>query len=266
MWARRRSAASSTPNADALRSLSSEALFDVRQQAEFFVSLGQTDQAIRILEARIGEHGESSPMAYIDLLRIFHSLGMRNDFRQVREDFSLLFNVTVPEFSSFRDEGKGLDTYPAIMGQIMASWPTSQVLSIIETAVFRGPANDKAIRYDLCAFQELLLLHALAQQIMDAAVASMKAGGGGVAAPVPMQARPAVAPARPAIPEFSPSGSTPLLAQEDDVDLDLDLTDPQAGVSAFDPMVASPAVTAQLRKPELDNLMDFDPSLLDRKP
>lgn len=145
------------------RTINSEELFDIRQQAEFFVSLGQTDQAVRILENRINDDGETSPLIYLDLLNIFYSLGLKTDFRQFREDFNLLFNGRVPEFDAFRDEGKGLESYPHVLAHIIALWGTPKALMVIEASIFRDPWDDKSPPFDLAAFRDLLLLHAIAQ-------------------------------------------------------------------------------------------------------
>ena len=145
------------------RSINSEALFDIRQQAEFFVSLGQTDQAVRILENRIIENGESSPLIYLDLLKILHTVGLESDFHQFREDFNLLFNCKVPEFSAFNDEGKSLDDYPHVLAHITALWATPKALMVIEASIFRDPWDDKSPPFEMAAFRDLLLLHAIAQ-------------------------------------------------------------------------------------------------------
>ncbi len=145
------------------RSINSEELFDIRQQAEFFVSLGQTDQAVRILENRINEEGETSPLIYLDLLKIFHSLGLKTDFRQFREDCNLLFNAKVPEFDSFTEEGKGIEGYPHVLAHVIALWGTPKASMVIEASIFRDPWDDKSPPFDLAAFRDLLLLHAIAQ-------------------------------------------------------------------------------------------------------
>lgn len=153
------------------RSINSEEIFDIRQQAEFFVSLGQTDQAVRILENRIIDNGESSPLIYLDLLAILHAVGLKSDFRQFREDFNLLFNSKVPEFSAFKEEGKSLEDYPHVLAHIMALWPKPKVLMVIEASIFRDPWDDKSPPFELAAFRDLLLLHAIAQGIVSQASA-----------------------------------------------------------------------------------------------
>ena len=147
----------------AMRPINSEQLFDVRQQADFFVSLGQTDQAVQILEKQINDHGETSPLIYLDLLQIFHSLNLKTDFRQFREDFNLLFNGRVPEFAAFRNEGRSLEEYPHVLAHITALWSTRKALMVIEASIFRDSLDDRSAPFDLAAFRELLLLHAIAQ-------------------------------------------------------------------------------------------------------
>ena len=147
------------------RLIDTDGLFDIRQQAEFFVSLGQTDQAVRVLENRIAESGETSPLAYLDLLKIFHSLGLKADFRQVREDFNLLFNARLPEFASFDSEGRDLESYPAIVDRLIAVWGRPEILPAIEYWLFREPANTQRDVLDLAAFRDLLLVHAVAQSV-----------------------------------------------------------------------------------------------------
>ena len=207
--------AADSPQQGTRRSINSEELFDLRQQAEFFVSLGQTDQAVSILERRISESGESSPAAYLDLLRIFHSLGLRADFRQVVDDFCLLFNVQIPEFSRFMDEGKDLEAYPDALARITAEWATPRVFATIEASLFRDQRSTPREVFDLAAFRDLLLLHAVAPGGgADAAVARLAATGAAAAW------RGTGAPAA-----VVRHGDVPLPTLDGLVDLDIDLSD-----------------------------------------
>jgi pilus assembly protein FimV len=206
------------------RAINSDALFDVRQKAEFFVSLGQTDQAVQILEKQISDDGQTSPLIYLDLLRIFHSLNMKTDYRQFREDFNLLFNAKVPEFAAFKDEGKDLEGYAPALKHITALWNTPKVLFVIEGAIFRDPLDDASKPFDLSAFRDLLLLHAIAQSTADQGapvsdLAPLHAGG-------PFPKPPDVLATAPGFVQISGG------AVAAPVDLDLDLSDL---VSAVDP-------------------------------
>ncbi|MEY4883794.1 MAG: hypothetical protein RIS34_1648 [Pseudomonadota bacterium] len=153
-------------------SINADEVFDVRQQADFFVSLGQTDQAIRVLESHIAENAESSPILYLDLLQLFHSLSLKTDFRQFRDDFNLLFNAHIPEFAFFKQEGQGLEAYADVLSDITALWSSPKVLALIEGCIFKSAWDDRGRSFDLAAFRELLLLHAMAQSEHDSASGS----------------------------------------------------------------------------------------------
>jgi len=239
------------------RLINADDLFDVRQQAEFFVSLGQTDQAVRILENRIIESGEASPLAYLDLMKIFHSLGLKADFRQVRDDFAQLFNVPVPEFAGFENEGRDLEDYPEILATLLDVWGKPEILANIEAMLFRDPSNSNREPVDLAAFRDLLLLHAIAHsapslpdQLHEATERSIPRSP---FSPASKFASQALAPtsAHDPLPELDP-------AAEVDLDLDLDLSEPQPIL----PPVDASALSAPLPAVDPGNLIDFDlPSL-----
>lgn len=150
------------------RSLNSEAVMDIRQQAEFFVSLGKADQAVRILERYIQESESPNPLLYLDLMGIFHALGLKIDFRQAREDFNLLFNGRAPEFALFMVEGRNLDAYPEVLARIGAHWGTARAVEVIESCIFRDPWEAKQTPFDLGAFRDLLMLHEIALDVLQA--------------------------------------------------------------------------------------------------
>ena len=250
--------------------LNASSVFDVRQQAEFFVSLGQTDQAVRILEKQISESEDPNPHVYLDLLAIFHSLSLKVDFRQFREDFNLLFNGRVPEFSAFKDEGQALEAYPAVLDSISAVWPSAKVLGVIESLIFRDPWETGSQPFDLAALRELLLLHAVAHRILVASpdIAPSGSAAGAVTA-AQANAKPYFADSGLGMPLPMPSpyataadagrlGAASDATGTQEVDLDLNLGD--AGLDldldlSADPLAkAAPSVA-------LDMDMDLDLSL-----
>ena len=170
--------------------LSADAVFDIRQQAEFFVSLGQTDRAIRVLEGQISATDVPNPLVYLDLLALLHIPSRKTDFRRVREDFNLLFNTNAPEFAQFNDEGRGLEAYPEVLSAIAALWPDLKVQAVIETCVLRDPWGSSSQPFDLAAFRDLLFLHALAQTM--AALPSTKSEMARAVSPLAQVAAPAV--------------------------------------------------------------------------
>ncbi|MFT5933478.1 MAG: hypothetical protein ACI9M6_000519, partial [Hydrogenophaga sp.] len=155
------------PSQATSRSLAAEELIDVQQQADFFISLGQDEQAIKLLRDHIAESQVPSALTYLDLLAIHHRQGNQEAYEQMRVDFNGLFNAGAPAFEQFSDEGRGLEFYERAMGRIQALWPKPRVLDVIEQSIFREAGDPQAGVFDLEAYRELLLLYALAKEMIQ---------------------------------------------------------------------------------------------------
>lgn len=149
------------------RYVNTEELFDVQQQSDFFVSLGQHEQAIAVLSEHIADNPETSALAYLDLLRIFHTLDRREDYARVGQEFERAFNASVPDFEQFSELGRGLEHYGSALARIEAQWPRPGTLSLIEELVFRKPGTRDDESFDLAAYRELLLLYSVAKEVID---------------------------------------------------------------------------------------------------
>lgn len=158
----------------ASRSVAAEELFDVQQQADFFVSLGEEEQAIQVLRNHIAESQEPSALAYLDLFRLYHKLDRRADYEELRVEFNHVFNAGAPPFDQYTDQSRGLDSYETAFSRIQSLWPDPRVLDVIEQSIFRhtGDADADAEVFDLEAYRELLLLHAVAKDIIKREVAA----------------------------------------------------------------------------------------------
>ena len=161
---------SSPPSHDAqsiAEVLTAQALFDVQEQAEFYASIGENDQAIDILQAHIAQHASSSPLAYIELLQLLYRLSRTEAFEQVRHQFQAHFNVKVPEFLGFSRKGHDLwSAHPEVLSKIEALWPTDEVQPLLRSLIIQQPNEAHAAadaRFDLSAFDDLLMLYNVAQ-------------------------------------------------------------------------------------------------------
>jgi len=207
------------------RGLSPEDFFDVQQHADFFVSLGQYDQAIDVLKKNIDENIEVSPLAYLELLKIYHTLSRQDDYNRLRGDFNRIFNGNVPPFASFNDEGLGLEDYPSALLSIEKHWGTPQVLDIIESNLYRTPGTSDGPAFDLAAYREFLLLYAIAKTMVRRSANSalpVEMQGGRMSRNAPITAAMASPPvARPSTPPppptFDPSMSSAMMLDEPQV-------------------------------------------------
>lgn len=139
-----------------------EELFDLQQQAEFFVSVGEHDQAIGVLRKYIATNETTAPAAYLELLRLYRSLSRVDDFNQLRAQFHRHFNALVPEFASFNRPGRPLLLYPEVLAGVEAIWSHESVLPLLDNLLFRH-ADTAPERFDLAAYDDLLLLNAIAR-------------------------------------------------------------------------------------------------------
>lgn len=147
-----------------VRQVNAEDLFDVQQQSEFFASLGQHEQAIGVLREHIAANPNTSALAYLDLLGVLQAVGRREDYTAVSREFNNTFHFDVPAYGQFNGGTWGLDHYRDALQLIVEKWPSQGTADLIEQFVFRKPssADDS---FDLPAYQDLLLLYAVARDL-----------------------------------------------------------------------------------------------------
>lgn len=255
------------------RSVATEELFDVQQQADFFMSLGEYQQAVEVLKSHLAESQEPSPLAYLDLLKLYHKLGRHDDYERLRQDFNHLFNAGAPAFEHYSDEGRGLEHYGMALSRIQALWPEPRVLDVIESSIFRENTDPDAEVFDLEAYRELLLLHAIAKEVITrsagrnrgaadfehTAIKPLKAAGSAaLAAAVAENARSGR--------ETQPLDEIPMASPRLGLDVDLDELSEISAFEASLPEIAVPVEPSAKPAPppgkgpdeDLGNLIDFE--------
>ncbi|WP_366117925.1 hypothetical protein [Acidovorax sp.] len=232
--------------------VSPEELFDIQQQAEFFISVGEHQQAIEVLKKHIAEHGDTSPLAYLELLRLYHSLSRVEEFSQLRAQFMQSFNAQVPEFAGFHRTGRMLYHYTEALAEIEAEWSSPAVLLVLEKMLFRREAESPVERFDLAAYDDLLLLLSIAQTTPASARG---------AAPPRKRTTPLSAPAmveglqeRPAVPQqvLAPEHDLPLDSLNAALEFDFDEVFPSARPAAPQSAVAPAPVDTRGAPLDLD--------------
>ena len=147
------------------RLVDAEELFDIQEQADFFLSLGQPDQAIEVLKNHITDNVETSAVAYMDLFDIYHGAGREVDYAELREEFNRVFNAQVPEFAQYGVQSNGLEDFPDVLNKIELAWQQPEdAQNIIEESIFRQPDQFQQ-PLDMSAYRELMLLYALAKEL-----------------------------------------------------------------------------------------------------
>jgi len=172
------------------RSVATEELFDLQQQVEFFISMGQADQAIEVLKAHLSDSETASPLGYLDLLKLYHELGRRDDYESLRAEFNQRFNGSAPDFKGYSTSRRGLERYESALSRIQALWPQPAVLQLIERSIFGPRADGQTESFDLEAYRDLLLLYGIAREVIESNHADE--GQPGVAEMAPATSPPSV--------------------------------------------------------------------------
>jgi hypothetical protein len=150
--------------AKASEELSIEALIDLEQQAEFFVVLGQDDEAIGLFAGYLASEGGKSPLPYLKLLEIHQRCGDREAYEQTREAFNKQFNASAPDWSTDLQSGRSLEDYPQTIARLQALWPTPlHAMQALDGLLFKRHRSDDSFEFP--AYQELMFLYSIARDL-----------------------------------------------------------------------------------------------------
>lgn len=159
-----------------LRMAGVEELIDVHDKADFFLSIGEHDQAIGALETHVHDQVETSALAWMDLLELYHRFGKRVEYERLRTEFHQRFTVQVPDFEHFDQPTASLENYSRALSRIVALWPSRRVLDVIEESIFRKPGLPGADPFSLEAYRDLVLLYHIASDMAPPETRARPAG------------------------------------------------------------------------------------------
>jgi hypothetical protein len=121
-----------------------------------------------VLEAHIHDQVETSALAWMDLLELYHAHGRRTEYERVRAEFVQRFAAQVPDYEHFDQPTASLENYSRALSRIVALWPSPKVLDVIEESIFRKPGLPGAEPFSLEAYRELVLLYHVAKEVAPA--------------------------------------------------------------------------------------------------
>lgn len=154
--------------------LNPESVQDIRQQADFFVSLGQPQRAIQLLAQQIATADLPNPLLCLNLLGLYQSDGLTTEFNQLRDTCHQHFNVQLPDLATFQQEGQDLTSYPDVLATLTRLWPGEHAQAFMDTCIFLHAKPKFQAAFDLAAFRELLTLHAIAEELESPSDSSKK--------------------------------------------------------------------------------------------
>ncbi len=149
------------------RPVSVEELLDLEQQVDFFLVLGQHQSAIDLLLSHVRETGSASAAPYLRLMEIYREQGDQEAFERTRERFNKRFNAMAPDWQGDLGSGRTLEDYPDLLQRLQRGWSKPmRAAAEVDAVLLRREGIEP---FDLPAYRELLLLHAVLMELPAAA-------------------------------------------------------------------------------------------------
>jgi hypothetical protein len=141
------------------RPVSVEELLDLEQQVEFFLVLGQDQAAVDLLLSHVRSTGGANALPYFKLLEIYRQQGDEEAYERTRERFNQRFNACAPNWGGDLSGGRGLADYADVLARLQRAWSQPiRAVAELESLLLRRADLEP---FDLPAYREVLMLHAL---------------------------------------------------------------------------------------------------------
>ncbi|MBI2771490.1 MAG: hypothetical protein HYX47_17835 [Burkholderiales bacterium] len=132
-------------------------LVELQEQVDFFVSLGQGTEAVKVLRAHIDADGGDGAYAWMQLHELLRERGSHHARQTLARRFEERFGFEPVDASP---EEAGLEGQPAILAATCAAWAAPDPRRAIGELLLRRPAGpEDAI--SLAGYRDLFWLHAL---------------------------------------------------------------------------------------------------------
>lgn len=147
------------------RAMSVEELFDLEQQVDFFLALGQTESAVDLLVSHIRGTGGNSALPYIKLMEVYRQQGDSESHERTRKRFNQRFNAHAPAWGEDPRAGRSLEQYPEVVIRLQRVWSSPlDALAELESLLYRRSRGEL---FDLPAFRDVLVLHGMAVDLHE---------------------------------------------------------------------------------------------------
>jgi hypothetical protein len=138
---------------------------DLSQEADFFIEIGDYDQAIRLLEQNIDKEHEITPVPQLYLFDLYRRTGRKAEYERLLSEFHTRFNVHIPTWEDSASGQRELMDYSRAMEQICRAWRTSDALTMLESLLVDDTRGQR-MGFDLPAYRDIVFLYGIARQIM----------------------------------------------------------------------------------------------------
>ncbi len=147
---------------DTTRHVDVTELSQVTDEAQVYVDLGRSDQAIEILRDHIEQQaGErDSPAAWLMIFELYRHTNNRAGYDELAPKFRTHFNGRMPDWDNYGHElalDDGLEAFPHLVAMLQRDWGTADARTFLEELLYDNRGGSR-LGFSLAAYRDILLL------------------------------------------------------------------------------------------------------------
>ena len=147
---------------DTTRHVDVTELSQVTDEAQVYVDLGRSDQAIEILRDHIEQQaGErDSPAAWLMIFDLYRRTNTRAGYDELAPKFRTHFNGRMPDWDNYGHElalDDGLEAFPHLVAILQRDWGTPDARKFLEELLYDNRGGSR-LGFSLAAYRDILLL------------------------------------------------------------------------------------------------------------
>ena len=148
-----------------------EEISDVMQEAEFWISLRDSQRAIEVLEPYASTEHPTSPLPWLYLFELYADSNQRNSYDVLHERFQRVFNGKIPTWEELEQRPppvylRGIEDVPHLCEKIVALWWTDQSVPFLESLLL-DDRDGSRVGFDLPVYREIMFLISIAYEIQQ---------------------------------------------------------------------------------------------------
>jgi pilus assembly protein FimV len=157
-----------------------EEISDVVQEAEFWLSLHDTQRAIEVLEPYATADQPGSPLPWLYLFDLYSSVGQEKKYVILHERFGRIFNGRIPTWEDQKMPlialpERGVEDVAHVCDKIVALWRSDDIIAYLESLLL-DDRDGSRLGFDLSIYREIMFLIGLAYEV--------KQSGNGTSKPI----------------------------------------------------------------------------------
>ncbi|MBC7575518.1 MAG: hypothetical protein H7244_14420 [Herminiimonas sp.] len=155
-----------------------EEISDVMQEAEFWISLHDSQRAVEVLEPYATADQPGSPLPWLYLFELYTGLGQEAKYVVLHARFARIFNGRIPTWDDQKMPlialpARGIEDVPHVCERIVALWQGDDIIPYLESLLL-DDRDGSRLGFDLSIYREIMFLIGLAYEVQQAGSVNKK--------------------------------------------------------------------------------------------